>query len=481
MIKIMKTNLLLTIANGSTLLPLLAGSCLLMAVTGLRAEAAPLRVACVGDCITGGGDLAFPGWESYPSQLQRMLGPGAYVGNFGIGGTTLLNSGEKPWQKQPALKAALGCKPDVVVIQLGTFDLRPKNWANKDQFAADYKDLIRQFQALTPAPRIFLSLPPVIPSPNVMGVNETDLLEEIALVKSVAAETGCGIIDVHGAFLNKNDLLLGRFYPNKAGAAVMAKTVYAGITGHAFEGEVPDKFLSNWAGYDRLDVSVNGRPAILVSPKKEAPGRPWIWRTEFFGAFPSVDMALLEKGWHLAYIDLQNLFGAPVALDAMDGFYDYLTADQKLSAKPVLEGFSRGGLFAFNWAARNPSKVAALYVDAPVCDFKSWPAAKGKSKGSPVEWERCLKAYGFTEEQALAYPLNPIDNLAPIAAAKIPIIAVAGDADDTVPVAENIGIVEARYKKLGGEIKVILKPGVGHHPHSLEDPTPVVDFLLAHP
>ncbi|MEI6421231.1 MAG: GDSL-type esterase/lipase family protein, partial [Lentisphaerota bacterium] len=419
---------------------------LALAVTGLRAEVtqAPLRVACVGDCITFGGDLTYSYWESYPAQLQRMLGdqPRAFVGNFGIGGTTLLNSGEKPYQKQPALKSALGCKPNVVVIQLGTFDLQPKNWAHKDQFAADYKDLIRQFQALTPAPRIFLSLPPVIPSPNVMGVNETDLLEEILIIKTVAEETHCGIIDVHAAFLNKTDLMYDKFYPNVAGYTVLAKTVYAGITGHAFEGEVPDKFLSNWAGYDRLNVSVNGRPAILVSHKNEAPGRPWIWRTEFFGAFPSVDMALLEKGWHLVYIDLQNLFGAPVALDAMDGFYDYLTADQKLSAKPVLEGFSRGGLFAFNWAARNPTKVAALYVDAPVCDFKSWPAAKGKSKGSPVEWERCLKAYGCTEEQALAYKLSPIDNLAPIAAAKIPISAVAGDADDTVPVEENIAIVE---------------------------------------
>jgi pimeloyl-ACP methyl ester carboxylesterase/lysophospholipase L1-like esterase len=482
----MKTNLLLTLASGCALhfIPLFVGSCVLIAATGLRAEVppAPLRVACVGDCITFGAGTTFPYWESYPSQLQRMLGsgPGAFVGNFGIGGTNLLNSGEKPYQKQPALKSALGCKPDVVVIQLGTFDLRPKNWANKDQFAADYKDLIQRFQALTPAPRIFLSLPPVIPSPNVMGVNETDLLEEIALIKSVAAETGCGIIDVHAAFLKNEDQLLGKFYPNQAGAAVMAKTVYAAITGHAFEGEVPEEFHSKWGNYDRLDVSVKGRPALLVSPKKEAPGRPWIWRTEFFGAFPSVDLALLEKGWHVAYIDVQNLFGAPVALDAMDGFYDYLTADQKLSAKPVLEGFSRGGLFAFNWAARNPSKVGAIYVDAPVCDFKSWPAAKGKSKGSPVEWERCLKAYGFTEEQALAYQLNPIDNLAPIAAAKIPIIAVAGDADETVPVEENLQIVETRYNKLGGEIKVILKPGVGHHPHSLEDPTPVVDFLLAH-
>jgi pimeloyl-ACP methyl ester carboxylesterase len=186
---------------------------------------------------------------------------------------------------------------------------------------------------------------------------------------------------------------------------------------------------STWNGYPRIDFVVGNRPAILISPKADAPGRPWIWRTEFFGAFPSVDLALLEKGWHVAYLDVRNLYGAPVALDAMDSFASYLKSEYALTAKPVLEGFSRGGLFAFNWAVRHPESVAKLYVDAPVCDFKSWPGGKGRSKGSPEDWQRCLKAYGLTEAQALTYPNNPIDRLAPLAAAKIPIVAVAGDAD----------------------------------------------------
>ena len=35
-------------------------------------------------------------------------------------------------------------------------------------------------------------------------------------------------------------------------------------------------------------------------------------------------------------------------------------------------------------------------------------------------------------------------------------------------------------KGYGGDIKVIRKPGVGHHPHSLEDPTPIIEFVEAH-
>jgi pimeloyl-ACP methyl ester carboxylesterase len=237
---------------------------------------------------------------------------------------------------------------------------------------------------------------------------------------------------------------------------------------------------SVWNGYERLDFVVDGRNCLVVKPKEAAPGNPWTWRTEFFGHEPQGDIALLGKGYHVVYMDVQNMYGAPKALDHMDKFYSHLTSEFKLSPKAVLEGFSRGGLFALNWAARNPTQVAALYLDAPVCDFKSWPGGKGKGKGSPGDWDRCKKVYGFTDEQALAYKLNPVDNLKPLADAKIPILSICGDADDVVPLPENSGLVETRYKELGGEMKLIAKPGIGHHPHSLKDPAPIVEFILAH-
>jgi pimeloyl-ACP methyl ester carboxylesterase len=237
---------------------------------------------------------------------------------------------------------------------------------------------------------------------------------------------------------------------------------------------------STWNGYERLDFAVDGRPALLVIPKAPAPGNPWIWRTEFFGHEPQGDIALLGKGYHVAYVQVSNLYGAPSSLDAMDKFYDHVRATYSLASKTVLEGFSRGGLYAFNWAARHPDRTAALYVDAPVCDFKSWPGGKGKGPGAPREWAECLKAYGFTEEQALADKLNPVDNLAPLAKAKIPILSVCGDADEVVPFEENSKLVETRYKALGGPIELIVKPGGKHHPHSLKDPAPIVDFILKH-
>lgn len=241
-----------------------------------------------------------------------------------------------------------------------------------------------------------------------------------------------------------------------------------------------DDKVSAWQGFERRDFVVDGRNCLLIVPKVAAKGQPWIWRTEFFGHEPQADLALVAQGFHVAYIDVQNMYGAPVALDHMDQFYQHLTEKRGLGKKTVLEGFSRGGLFSLNWAARHPDRVACIYNDAPVCDFKSWPGGKGQGPGSPGDWERCLKVYGLTETEALAYKLNPVDNLAPLAKAKIPLLHVCGDADEVVPYAENSELLAKRYKELGGEIELIAKPGVKHHPHSLKDPAPIVDFILQH-
>lgn len=263
-------------------------------------------------------------------------------------------------------------------------------------------------------------------------------------------------------------------------ACYAAVCIAAGACCLAAAGDDAPVQRSTWNGFERLDFEVDGRKCLLVLPHRAAPGNPWIWRTEFFGHEPQADLALLAKGFHAAYIDVQNMYGAPVAMRHMDAFYAHLTSKHGLAAKVVLEGFSRGGLFAFNWAARNPQKVACIYADAPVCDFKSWPGGKGRGKGSPADWERLKEVYGLSEDEAMRYALNPVDNLRPLAEAKIPLLHVCGEADTVVPIEENTRLVEKRYRQFAGQITVISKPGCEHHPHSLKDPAPIVDFILRH-
>ncbi|HET6408560.1 MAG TPA: alpha/beta hydrolase, partial [Chthoniobacteraceae bacterium] len=222
---------------------------------------------------------------------------------------------------------------------------------------------------------------------------------------------------------------------------------------------------SMWNGYDQVEFTFENRAALLVRPKVAAEGKPWIWRTEFFGHEPQADIALLAAGWHVAYIKVSDMYGAPPAIEAMATFHDHLAREYGLGTRAVLEGFSRGGLYAVNYAAAHPDHTAAIYVDAPVLDIRSWPGGKGKGPGSPQLWPQCLALYGLTEETVKAFKGNPIDYATALAKAGIPVIAVCGDADEAVPIEENTKIFEDRYRAAGGTIEVILKPGGKHHPH----------------
>lgn len=234
-------------------------------------------------------------------------------------------------------------------------------------------------------------------------------------------------------------------------------------------GELP-LAVPSLAGYETATFEWKGRNARLTRPKQAAPGNPWIWRCRFYGAFPSVDEALLAAGWHIAWVDVANLFGAEEAMEVFDGFYSEVVTRAGLHPKPVMEGFSRGGLPALNWAIRHPDKVSGVYLDAPVLDIHSWP----KPSSSKL-WETCMAAYGLTAETAGSWK-GPLDQLQSLAEAKVPIFVVAGGSDDVVPWSENAGILETRYREMGGPFQAIVKAAVGHHPHSLRDPTPVAEW-----
>lgn len=240
---------------------------------------------------------------------------------------------------------------------------------------------------------------------------------------------------------------------------------------------------TEYLGFDRYDFEADGQAFTVAAPHHPAPGRPWVWVAEFFGnAFwHGLDADLLARGWHIAYNpSAVGLYGSPRAVSSWNASHAVWTRQFSLDPRPVLAGYSRGGLLVYNWAAANPDKVRAIYADAPVCRIQSWPGGKGAGKGSAIDWQKCLAAYGLTDAEAADYPLNPVDQLGALARAKVPLLHVVGDADDVVPVPENTAIIEERYRALGGAVQVIHKPGVGHHPHALPDPTPIVAFILQH-
>lgn len=235
----------------------------------------------------------------------------------------------------------------------------------------------------------------------------------------------------------------------------------------------------NFHGFRMYNFELKGRMCRVVVPKRAAKGNPWIWRARFFGHRPEVDMELLSRGYFVAYMDVTDLYGSPKAVQLWEDFYHYLTNDLDFSKKVALEGMSRGGLIVFNWAAQNTDKVSCIYADAPVCDIRSWPGGKMKGRGSPDDWQKCLLAYEMNEEEALAYRGNPIDQVATLVEANIPILIVSGDADDIVPYDENAALIANAYAENKAPVDVILKKDI-KHVHGLDDTRPIINFILKH-
>jgi len=257
-----------------------------------------------------------------------------------------------------------------------------------------------------------------------------------------------------------------------------------GAVGQAMPTAAPPIGTANpdyWYGYRMHTFQFDGRLCHIVDPKIEAPGKPWLWRARFWGHRPEVDLALLNKGYHLVYMDVAEMLGNKEAVEHWNHFYNLLTTTYGLNKKTELEGMSRGGLYVYAWAEANPHKVRAIYADAPVCDIKSWPLALRNGAPDPAGWKMVVSAFGFHDlKDALAYKGNPIDDLAPLAHAHVPLLHVVGDADQVVPLAENTNVLAQRYRALGGNIQIIVKHGVGHV-HGLDDPTPIIQFLWRPP
>lgn len=449
-------------------------------VCQLAAETTSLRVACVGNSITQGSGIRNQLRDSYPGLLGQMLGEGYEVRNYGYSGRTLLNKGDRPYMKETMYQDALAFCPHIVTIKLGTNDTKPFNWVHKEDYPKQLREMIRSFQQLPTHPRIIVCHP--VPAYRAdWGINDSLIRTEvIPYIDTVAAEMGVEVIDLYEPFSNRPEWFVDGIHPNEAGAFELAKILYSAITKQA----VPESFRpqsypgvrSQWKGYDCYRFAYKERQVTMVLPNEPAAGRPWIWRPAFFGAYAQVDEALLAKGYAVVCLDVANEFASPSAMAAGNALYGYLVKHCGLSNKVVLEGFSRGGLYAIRWAAANPSKVSCLYLDAPVCSVTSWPSNHRSEWAN--EWQQFCRVWQWTDNDAQVFDQQTWNAVDSLAHAAVPIVLVAGKKDLVVPFKENGKIVEKKYRQAGAPIQTYLKKKGGHHPHSLDDPMPIVEFIL---
>ena len=214
-----------------------------------------VRVACLGNSITDGFGIDMASAYGYPAMLQKKLGDGYWVRNFGVSSRTMLNKGDWPYMNEPAWRDALDFKPEIVIIKLGTNDSKPENWQYNAEFKQDLEQMIftlrpdlKQYADMpakkaqkamakalakaaksgaTPAkPQIYLCTP--IPAfKSTWNINDSVIVNGvIPIQQEVALKYGLEVIDLHTLFANDGDKVLpDGIHPDAKGAARMADII----------------------------------------------------------------------------------------------------------------------------------------------------------------------------------------------------------------------------------------------------------------
>ena len=182
--------------------------------------------------------------HGYPALLQKKLGKGYWVKNFGVSARTMLNEGDFPYMNETAWKDALAFQPDIVIIKLGTNDSKPHNWKHGESFRNDLEQMITTLNPLLAKPEkkskkkknavtqgqtkplIYLCTP--IPAfKSSWDISESVIANEIIPIQQeVAKKYGLQVIDLHTLFADGAALVQpDGIHPNEKGVQRMADII----------------------------------------------------------------------------------------------------------------------------------------------------------------------------------------------------------------------------------------------------------------
>ncbi len=232
--------------------------------------------------------------------------------------------------------------------------------------------------------------------------------------------------------------------------------------------------------FETKEFTFQGRAAKILYPSCPSNGKLML-KTEYFDAFPSFEVAMLKKGYTLCFMSHPTRWAPDSETEVTAQFIRHVAKELNMEPKCIIVGMSCGGLQGVRLAELYPELVSVLFLDAPVLNLLSMAGLGACSCSAvPLFWNELVKTYGFNKSTILNFRKSPIDNMKPLIENNIPIIMVWGDADDVVIYEENGQVLEDYYRENGGDLSVIRMPGRGHHPHSMEDPTPIIEYVEAH-
>ncbi|MBQ2735947.1 MAG: prolyl oligopeptidase family serine peptidase [Clostridia bacterium] len=230
-------------------------------------------------------------------------------------------------------------------------------------------------------------------------------------------------------------------------------------------------------GYTQVEFEFKGKKSIVLLPEDSRKNGKTIFKTEYFGAFPDLQLEFVRRGYTMIFISNRNRWGTEGELADQYEFVNFCAKEFDISNKVITIGMSCGGMMSVLLAAKYPDCIEALYIDAPVMNFLSCPANFGNAPDVlDSMWTEFENAWGMTKRELLLFRGHPIDMIPILVKNKVKIYMAYGDSDKTVPYEENGIALERAYKEAGLSdlLYIDKKVGVDHHPHGPTD----IDFAI---
>ena len=182
------------------------------------------RVACIGNSITHGSGIDMQEINAYPAQMQRLLGSGYIVKNYGVGARCMMATSDHPYMQEQAWRDAKAFCPDIVIIKLGTNDSKDFQW-NQQQYEQDYQAMIDTLSALPSKPQLFLCTP-IRAFQDRWGITDSVIVNGvIPTIRQLAKKNKLTVIDLHAVIDDQELMTSDMIHPNVKGARRMAEVV----------------------------------------------------------------------------------------------------------------------------------------------------------------------------------------------------------------------------------------------------------------
>ena len=386
-------------------------------------HAQKIRVACVGNSVTYGAGIKDRTVNSYPAQLQKLLGKNYEVANFGYSGATLFKNGHKPYWTKKEFKQSQDFAPNIVIIHLGLNDQGNNNWPkHKDEFIADYQEMIAVYKNLPTKPKVIIcKMTPTFSGHHWFEEGMRESFKEIqSKIENIAKTANVDLINLHELLYHFPEYFPDNLHPTKAGATIIAQKVYGMITGDYGGLKLPKYYGENMVFQRNEPIVISGTADVDDTV------------TVVLNNQKALSKVAKNGDWHMALPTMKA--GGPYALKIQSKSSKNITYNkvyigevwlasgqsnmnfkvhQMQSAKMVLRDSLNPNIFVFSM----DSKVLGNHVftkdDLEFCNTNDYFKYSGWSNNNDAILENfsaVAYAYAFNLQKELNVPIGVICN-----------------------------------------------------------------------